>query len=125
MRQDNGSLLSRIDQGSFNYLEFEDTTADGDAWPIFEALLRDERVVGSREARIRRTQTVGIVRANGHATPPGANGRGHDGAKGDLGAVDGTANLFNIYSGEPAVAASRPAAPSSVKILLERLARPA
>lgn len=117
MRQDNGNLLNRIDQSSFDYREFEDTTAEGDVWPMFEALLRDERVVGSREARIRRTQTFGVARTTA-AAAAGATGRGHDAADASN---SSPTNLFNIYAGE-AVASSRPAA-SSVKTLLERLAR--
>ena len=48
MRQDTKVLLSRLDERNFNYHDFESPSAEVDVWPIFEALLLDERVVGKR-----------------------------------------------------------------------------
>ncbi len=46
MRADTTSLLQRLGQKDFRYREFHDAFADMELWPIFEALLADERVVG-------------------------------------------------------------------------------
>ena len=47
MRQDTKTLLERLKRdGSFQYCDFDDASADGDVWPMFEALLADPRVVG-------------------------------------------------------------------------------
>lgn len=46
MRTDTTSLLQRLGQRDFRYREFYDAFADMELWPIFEALLADERVVG-------------------------------------------------------------------------------
>jgi hypothetical protein len=48
MRQDAKSLLERLNRRDFKYQEFADPFADMELWPIFEALLIDERVVGER-----------------------------------------------------------------------------
>lgn len=48
MRADTASLLHRLGQRDFRYREFHDAFADMELWPIFEALLADERVVGKR-----------------------------------------------------------------------------
>lgn len=48
MRADTNSLLLRLGQKDFRYREFHDAFADMELWPIFEALLADERVVGKR-----------------------------------------------------------------------------
>lgn len=50
MRQDARSLLERLSRRDFRYQEFEDAYADIELWPLFEALLSDERVVGRRAA---------------------------------------------------------------------------
>ncbi len=48
MRQDAKNLLARLNRRDFKYQEFADPFADMELWPIFEALLIDERVVGER-----------------------------------------------------------------------------
>jgi hypothetical protein len=46
MRQDTKVLLDRLGQETFQYYDFESPSAETDVWPMFEALLLDERVVG-------------------------------------------------------------------------------
>ena len=46
MRQDTKVLLGRLGQDTFQYYDFESPSAETDVWPMFEALLLDERVVG-------------------------------------------------------------------------------
>ena len=46
MRQDTKVLLSRLGEEGFKYYDFESPSLDVDVWPIFEALLLDDRVVG-------------------------------------------------------------------------------
>lgn len=46
MRQDVKALLNRVGDETFNYYDFETKSLEVDIWPIFEALLVDERVVG-------------------------------------------------------------------------------
>lgn len=50
MRQDTSVLLGRLGEQNFNYHDFESPSPEIDIWPIFEALLLDERVVGKRPA---------------------------------------------------------------------------
>ncbi len=51
MRQDIKVLLGRIGEETFNYYDFETPSHEIDVWPIFEALLLDERVVGRIDAK--------------------------------------------------------------------------
>ncbi|WP_257558335.1 hypothetical protein [Sphingobium sp. CFD-2] len=46
MRSDAANLLERLGRRDFRYREFTDNFADMELWPIFEALLTDERIVG-------------------------------------------------------------------------------
>jgi hypothetical protein len=46
MRTDAASLLARLGRTDFRYREFSDAFADMELWPIFEAVLTDENVVG-------------------------------------------------------------------------------
>lgn len=46
MRPDAANLLARLGRRDFRYREFTDNFADMELWPIFEALLTDERIVG-------------------------------------------------------------------------------
>lgn len=46
MRSDAANLLARLGRRDFRYREFTDNFADMELWPIFEALLTDERIVG-------------------------------------------------------------------------------
>ncbi|WP_380779672.1 hypothetical protein [Sphingomonas sp. R86520] len=49
MRPDAKALLSRLGQRDFQYRQFADPIADVEPWPLFAALLEDERVVGRPE----------------------------------------------------------------------------
>jgi hypothetical protein len=49
MRPDAKALLSRLGQREFQYRQFADPIADVEPWPLFAALLEDERVVGRAE----------------------------------------------------------------------------
>jgi hypothetical protein len=46
MRTDAASLLARLGRTDFRYREFSDAFADMELWPVFEAILTDENVVG-------------------------------------------------------------------------------
>ncbi|WP_150291965.1 hypothetical protein [Sphingobium estronivorans] len=46
MRSDAANLLARLGRKDFRYREFTDNFADMELWPIFEALLTDDRIVG-------------------------------------------------------------------------------
>ena len=46
MRSDAANLLARLGCKDFRYREITDNYADMELWPIFEALLTDDRVVG-------------------------------------------------------------------------------
>ncbi len=45
MRQDAKALLEKLSRQDFQYRQFEDRYADMELWPIFEALLKDRRIV--------------------------------------------------------------------------------
>lgn len=47
MRQDVKTLLERLGDETFSYYDFDTSPRDIDIWPIFEALLRDERIIGA------------------------------------------------------------------------------
>ena len=49
MRPDAKALLARLGQRDFQYRQFADPIADVEPWPLFAALLEDERVVGRAE----------------------------------------------------------------------------
>ncbi len=46
MRPDVKALLARLGQRDFQYRQFADPIADVEPWPMFAAILEDERVVG-------------------------------------------------------------------------------
>jgi hypothetical protein len=48
MRQDAKNLLKLLDRKDLTYRQFADPFADMELWPIFEALLTDERVLAGR-----------------------------------------------------------------------------
>lgn len=50
MRKDAESLLKKLGRQDFRYQEFEDPYGELELWPIFEALITDERVVGARSS---------------------------------------------------------------------------
>lgn len=52
MRQDVKVLLGRIGDETFNYHDFETPSLEVNIWPMFEALLLDERVVGKVDTRV-------------------------------------------------------------------------
>lgn len=56
MRQDARSLLERLGRNEFRYQEFDDPFADMELWPIFEALLRDDNVVGHQASALRNAE---------------------------------------------------------------------
>ena len=47
MRSDARKLFEKLNKREFRYREFDDSFPDLELWPIFEALLRDTRVVGT------------------------------------------------------------------------------
>jgi hypothetical protein len=50
MRADAAKLLTRLGRNDFRYREFTDAFADAELWPIFEALLTDERMMGKPQS---------------------------------------------------------------------------
>lgn len=62
MRSDAANLLERLGRRDFHYREFTDSFADMELWPIFEALLTDERIVGKpRSALAARTSIADVT----------------------------------------------------------------
>jgi len=53
MRQDARNLLERLSRKDFKYQQFADPYADMELWPIFQALLTDERVTGTDTRELR------------------------------------------------------------------------
>lgn len=51
MRPDVEALLTKLGQSNFRYQNFTDVIADVDSWPLFTAVLEDERVVGGADGR--------------------------------------------------------------------------
>jgi hypothetical protein len=49
MRADAKVLLERLGKSDFRYREFVDRFADLESWPIFEALLKDPRIMPQEE----------------------------------------------------------------------------
>lgn len=56
MRQDARSLLDRLSRTDFRYQEFADPFADMELWPIFEALLKDENIVGHQTPALKNAE---------------------------------------------------------------------
>jgi hypothetical protein len=48
MRQDAKSLLDRLNRQEFRYRDFTEAAEEIELWPLFQALLRDPRIVGMR-----------------------------------------------------------------------------
>lgn len=61
MRQDAKALLEKLSRQDFQYRQFEDQYADMELWPIFEALLKDRRIVPPRKTPLEHRQ---IIRAD-------------------------------------------------------------
>ena len=73
MRSDASSLLSKLNQGTLVYRQFDDPLADLELWPVFEALLSDPRVIEGRRSRIEeREYQFQQARAHGIAAAPSA-----------------------------------------------------
>ena len=51
MRQDAKSLLKRLNLDDFQYRDFSDPFLTIEPWPLFQALLRDQRVLGKLALR--------------------------------------------------------------------------
>lgn len=49
MRQDAKTLLDRLDRHHLEYQDFTAAAEEIELWPLFQALLRDPRIVGNRE----------------------------------------------------------------------------
>jgi hypothetical protein len=59
MRNDAQNLLSKLGRKDFRYREFSDAFADMELWPIFEALLIDERIVGKSLSALEKREAEG------------------------------------------------------------------
>lgn len=71
MRSDAANLLARLGRRDFRYREFTDNFADMELWPIFEALLTDERVVGKPISALAARNVEDIMPVSKAATPRG------------------------------------------------------
>tara|TARA_B100000378_G_scaffold245087_1_gene215775 strand:- start:10483 stop:10830 length:348 start_codon:yes stop_codon:yes gene_type:complete len=58
MRQDAKALLEKLSRQDFQYRQFEDQYADMELWPIFEALLKDPRIVPPRKTPLEHRQAI-------------------------------------------------------------------
>ena len=58
MRQDAKALLEKLSRQDFQYRQFEDQYADMELWPIFEALLKDPRIVPPRKTPLEHRETI-------------------------------------------------------------------
>lgn len=77
MRSDASSLLSKLNQGTLVYRQFDDPLADLELWPVFEALLSDPRVIEGRRSRIEeREYQFQQARAHGTAAVAAAPSAG-------------------------------------------------
>lgn len=56
MRSDARALLEKLSQQGFQYQQFPDPYEDMELWPIFEALLNDERFVGQKLSRVQQRE---------------------------------------------------------------------
>ena len=75
MRSDAANLLARLGRKDFRYREFTDSFADMELWPIFEALLTDERIVGRPLSALAARNVEDIIpAAKAPAAPPRNDG---------------------------------------------------
>ena len=86
MRPDVKSLLDRLDRQQFRYQDFSEVADEIELWPLFQALLRDPRIVGfaappalaapARDVTLLATKPELPVsaRVGGAAPPVGAGG---------------------------------------------------
>ena len=97
MRQDARALLVKLSQQDFNYRQFEDQYADMELWPIFEALLKDERISGPEMTPMERRQAERQTQSRQVPHKP-ADAGGHAGG------------LFEAYEAEAPKKETPPAA---------------
>ena len=71
MRADAKVLLERLGRQDFAYKEFADRFADLELWPIFEALLKDQRLFTQSRADAQQEQPA-ITPAHATADLPGS-----------------------------------------------------
>ncbi|MET0238655.1 MAG: hypothetical protein ABW184_02055 [Sphingobium sp.] len=71
MRRDARRLLEKLSRKELRYREFEDAFPDTELWPIFEVILRDERVVGEGVANLPDKRAVPPP-VEDHVPPPPA-----------------------------------------------------
>lgn len=69
MRQDAKALLEKLSRQDFQYRQFEDQYADMELWPIFEALLKDRRIVPPRKTPLEHRQAIRADIADRPAAP--------------------------------------------------------
>lgn len=103
MRRDARSLLEKLSRKDFRYREFADPFPDTELWPIFEVVLRDERVVGEEASSLPRRE-----RAVRPVAPVAASRRA---------SID---TLFERYD-EPAVPAGVEQQPINLRQFFSRL----
>jgi len=84
MRQDAKALLEKLSRQDFQYRQFEDQYADMELWPIFEALLKDPRIVPPRKTPLEHREAI---RADIADRPVSASNRTEPAA----------ANIFSAY----------------------------
>jgi hypothetical protein len=70
MRADAKVLLERLGKSDFRYREFVDRFADLESWPIFEALLKDPRIMPQEEPPAMRSGRTGRQPATAGARAP-------------------------------------------------------
>jgi hypothetical protein len=113
MRQDARSLLERLNRTQFRYQDFTEAAEEIELWPLFQAVLRDPRIVGVRPV----AEVAAAPAQPAEAMPANA-------APADVVAVrtprDARANLFARYrSEEPEDAA--PAREPDIRQFLGRI----
>lgn len=70
MRADAKNLLDRLGKSDFPYREFTDRFSDLELWPIFEALLKDQRLFGANSDPETIARTEAMMVAADHEAPP-------------------------------------------------------
>lgn len=105
MRSDAANLLARLGRRDFRYREFTDNFADMELWPIFEALLTDERIVGKPVSALASRSVEDFIPAAKASAPPQPE-----------------SNLFGRYASAQATAAPRTSS-NELGSFLRRLSR--
>jgi hypothetical protein len=105
MRQDAKTLLDRLDRRYLDYQDFTAAAEEIELWPLFQALLRDPRIIGNRE------QTVPVA-GSPHTERKQASARGPEGET-PLATVEArpAGGLFGRYAREAAPAPNPPEPP--------------